>query len=164
MCAILDANAAGEVFRRRDPAERTAGREFFEWLNAGRGRLIVGGRLLQELDGNGTFRKWRVQATLAGRVEYVGHDAVEDRTRQLRQDGVCRSNDEHVVAVAQLGGARLLYTNDGDLQRDFRDRNLIDHPRGKVYSTDPEHSGETLTPTHRRLLANRRPCRTSIGR
>ena len=52
----------------------------------------------------------------------------------LVERGVCQSNDQHVIALAIVSGARLLYSNDRRLQRDFKDRRLIDPP-GKVYST-----------------------------
>ena len=152
MCAILDANVAGQVFGADRPA---AGQAFFEWIDSGRGRLVVGGRLRQELDRNHAFREWRRQAVLAGRIRLLNDEAVDGRARQLEQDNACRSDDEHVVAVAQLGGARLLYSNDDALQDDFNDKALIDLPRGKVYST---RRHEDLRPEHRRLLANRDLC------
>ena len=155
MCAILDANVAGQVFGKDRPP---AGEAFSTWITAGRGRLVVGGRLRRELDGNREFRKWRLQAVLAGRVTLLDDKAVDDRARQLERDNACRSDDEHVVAVAQLGGARLLYSNDGDLQADFGDKALIDQPRGKVYSTRVR---EGLTRQHRRLLADTSLCASS---
>ena len=153
MCAILDANVAGQVFGADRPE---AGRKFFDWFDSGPGRLVAGGRLLQELDKNLVFKEWRLQAVQAGRITLLNNEAVEHRTRRLKQENACRSNDEHVIAIAQLGGPRLLYSNDGDLQDDFADKALVDRPRGKVYSTK-EH--QHLRPEHRRLLANRNLCR-----
>ena len=49
MCAIVDANVAGEVFGENKPP---AGKEFYNWLNTGRGQLVVGGKLLVELNKN----------------------------------------------------------------------------------------------------------------
>ena len=119
MCAILDANVVGQVFGKARPP---AGRAFSTWISSGRGRLVVGGRLRRELDGNREFRKWRLQAVLAGKVTLLNDEVVDDRARQLERENVCRSDDEHVIAVAQLGGARLLFTNDGDLQADFKEQ------------------------------------------
>ena len=152
MCAILDANVAGQVFGADRPA---AGQAFFEWIDSGRGRLVVGGKLRRELDGNRAFRDWRLQAVLAGRIRLLNDEEVDGRARQLKQEGKCRSDDEHVVAVALLGGARLLYSNDDALQKDFGNKDLIDRPRGKVYSTQRHNH---LRPEHRRLLANRNLC------
>ncbi len=47
MCAIVDANVVDEVFGEKRPP---AGEKFFDWLTVGNGRLVVGGRLLEELD------------------------------------------------------------------------------------------------------------------
>ena len=47
MCAIVDANVAREVF---GPSAPPAGEKFFAWLNKGSGRLVVGGKLLEELE------------------------------------------------------------------------------------------------------------------
>lgn len=152
MCAIVDANVARQVFGTNRPQ---VGEAFFRWLHEDRGRLMVGGKLLRELDRNGAFMAWRRQAVLAGRIMLLNDEAVDDRANQLERENACRSDDEHVVAVAQLSGARLLYSNDGDLQADFGDRVLIDRPRGKVYTTRVRND---LTPVHRRLLANRNLC------
>lgn len=153
MCAILDANVVGEVFGAKRPP---AGQAFFKWINSGRGHLVIGGRLRQELDHSQDFKEWRVQAVLAGRITLLSDEAVDSKARQLKQENACRSDDEHVVAVAQLGGARLLYSNDRDLQADFLNKVLIDQPRGKVYSTQVH---DDLRPGHKRLLANRNLCR-----
>ena len=49
--------------------------------------------------------------------------------------GSCRSDDHHVIALAQISGARMLFSNDGALQQDFKNIKLIDQPPGTVYST-----------------------------
>ena len=154
MCAILDANVAAQVFGAERPP---AGRAFFEWIDSGHGRLVLGGRLRRELDRNQRLREWRLQAVLAGQITLLNDDAVDAKARQLKQENACLSDDEHVIAVAQLSGARLLYSNDSDLQDDFCNKALIDQPRGKVYST---RDRDDLTRVHQRLLANRNLCRS----
>ena len=69
---------------------------------------------------------------------------------------MCRSDDEHVLALAVVSGARLLYTNDTALIADFKNREIIANPRGKVYSTAVSNR---VTATHRRLLGDRTLCR-----
>lgn len=155
MCAILDANVAWQVFGTDRPA---AGQAFFRWIDSGPGHLMVGGRLRRELDRSRAFQEWRLQAALAGRITLLNDEAVDGRARALERRNACRSDDPHIVAAAQVSGARLLYTNDADLQADFGDKALIDQPRGKVYST---RIHDDLTPTHRRLLGARRLCGSS---
>lgn len=132
MCAVLDNDVVHEVFGdRRTPA----GQAFFNWIDSGGGRLIGGGKLLKELAGNESFRSWWQAAVFSGLATRVSDAPVEAEAVRLADLKACRSNDEHVVALALVGGARLLYSNDGKLQRDFKNRHLLDRPPGKVYST-----------------------------
>ena len=86
----------------------------------------------------------------------MADDNVEARTIDLRRRDVCNSNDQHVLALALVSGARLLYTNDAALIADFKNRQIVANPRGKVYTT-AENS--EVTNAHRRLLGDRTLCR-----
>ena len=153
MCAILDASAVADVFR---PNATGAAGAFYEWIRNGRGRLVVGGKLREELwEGSGEFRRWYPEAVLSGRVISTDDDRVSAVTADITTTGLCRSNDQHVIALAQVSGARLLYANDKKLQKDFGDRTLISRPRGKVYSTKKHPE---LRPHHKQLL-RRNTCR-----
>ncbi|MCY4232887.1 MAG: hypothetical protein OXE59_03965 [Bacteroidetes bacterium] len=46
MCVILDVNVVHEVINVDSP---DAEKEFFKWINKGRGLLIIGGKLTDEL-------------------------------------------------------------------------------------------------------------------
>ena len=59
MCAIVDANVANEVF---DPCKSEAGEKFYDWIDAATGRLVVGGKLLAELEEGSP--KFRIDAML----------------------------------------------------------------------------------------------------
>ena len=131
MCAILDANAAHQLFGSDRPP---AGKAFFDWIESGTGKLIVGGKLRQELYEAGCG-EWLRGAILAGDAIEIDDAKVDREKETLEDQALCRSDDPHVIALARLGGARLLYSNDRKLHRDFKDRNLIDGPQGKIYST-----------------------------
>ncbi len=148
MCAIVDANVATEVFSTE------AGVKFAQWIDTGRGRLVAAGKLLEELEKT-PLRNWIQQAINAGLLRTVSAADVEIRTAALKSTQACRSNDPHIVALAQVSGARLLYSHDRDLQSDFKNKSLIDQPRGKVYSTQENKS---LLPSHTRLLARTDLC------
>ena len=153
MCAIVDANVAGEVF---NSSPQPAAKRFFNWVNNGIGRLAAGGKLLRELESSSPgFRQWAAEAVRAGKMRTVNEEKVNARTEELIEEGRCRSNDPHILALAQISGARLLYSNDRDLQQDFKDRRLI-RPEGYVYST---LKGKKLTSTHKRHLGRRDLCR-----
>ena len=152
MCAIVDVNVSHEIFGDNRPE---AGEKFFKWLDSGSLRLVVSRKLLAELN-YGKAQQWIRQAILAGKVRQEASGTVDDKEEELRKEGACRANDTHVIALAQISGARLLYSNDKDLHEDFGNKRLIDRPRGKVYSTN-EH--KNFTQAHGRLLNNRNLCR-----
>ena len=157
MCAIVDANVAYEVFGSDRPP---AGKLFFDWLSSPRGQLVIGGKLREELARDRRFSQWLRSALRNGRARSVTDEAVDDHATELRREGVCKSNDLHVLALALESGARLLYTNDTALIDDFGNREVIARPRGKVYTTT---RNADVTDTHRRLLAARDLCRMPRG-
>ena len=153
MCGIVDANVAHEVFGDDRPP---AGVRFFDWLASPRGQLVVGGDLLRELDRNRGFVRWLGVSTRIGRARSMPNEAVNTRADELRRGNTCRSDDEHVIALALVSGARLLYTNDSGLIADFKNREIVANPRGKVYTTAENNE---VTTAHRRLLGDRTLCR-----
>jgi len=151
MCAILDANVAHEVFTT---PQTEAGREFLRWLTRRQGRLVVGGKLRRELARHRAAERWIVEGIRAGRVRAARNDDVDKLAKELA--GSCRSDDPHIIALARISGARLLYSNDRALHQDFGDRDLLKHPRGKVFSTlETPH----LTDVHQELLNRTDLCR-----
>ena len=156
MCAILDANVVPDVF---SSDQLTAGKEFFKWINSGIGRLVVGGKLLEELNRT-SARVWARRALNRGLIRSVSEGKVRERTEKLQNEGLYGSDDPLVIALVQVSGARLLYTNDEKLQRDFRNKNLVDNPAGKVYSTKPKNNpNKEFRPVHRNLLRRNDLCR-----
>ena len=154
MCAIVDANVVHEVFGSNLPQ---AGERFFDWIEKGSQRFVAGGKQLDEIEqGSEAFRKWASEAIGAGKMRVINKVEVDARTREIENKGGYESDDPHVLALAQVSGARLLYSNDGDLQEDFGNKNLIDQPRGKVYSTQVNKNFQRA---HRDLLNNRNLCR-----
>lgn len=138
MCAILDNSARDEVFGN---TPTTRGRLFFDWINQGQGRLSIGGTKLRAELGGSTqqpgsinFRRWLPTAIRRGLIIQPDDDnTVDAAADDLKVQGICLSDDPHVLALAQDTGARLLYSNDGDLQEDFRNRDIIKGVRGKIY-------------------------------
>ena len=151
MGAIVDANVADEVFGSN---RSEAGKQFFDWIDAGKGVLMVGGGILQEFDKT-SFRKrrikeWMRQAVLAGNVREFKDPKINKLKTKLLGEKKCRSDDPHILALAQVSGARLLYSNDKKLQQDFKNKELIDQPRGKIYPTNNED--KKFQKKHKKLL------------
>ena len=156
MCAIVDASVRDQVFGKKKPE---AGELFFDWLDKGKRKpkLVVGGKLLQELGSSPNFVSWLRGALLAGRAKRIPDKEVDTETKELEDLNICKSNDHHVLALARVSGARLLFANDQDLQEDFGNREIIGGVGGRVYSTKCYRH---VTSTHRRLLSRSDLCGT----
>lgn len=152
MCAIVDVNVVHEVFGVNRPE---AGIRFRDWISSGSGRLVIGGQLKEELTRNQKFKEWTVQGRLSGQLHEIDENTVKEATTILEDSGACISDDPHIIALAQVSGARLLFTNDRDLQEDFGNRQLVNNPRGKIYTT---RMGPRVTQSHRNLLRRKDLC------
>ena len=73
-----------------------------------------------------------IERVRSGKAKIVPGHKVDEVEQQLIQGDRFKSDDPHVLALALVAGARLLYTHDDDLKDDFKDPGLIRAPRGKV--------------------------------
>jgi hypothetical protein len=149
MCAIVDVNNCHKIFGRTD-VQTPAGKFFLDWLESERGRVVIGGtQMKREIDRVGRYDKWLKTAIARGRVRQERDNLVDAEANTLGGNPHCRSDDQHLLALARIAGARLLFTEDPDLQEDFRNHQIIANPRGKVYSTRIDHE---VSKAHQRLL------------
>lgn len=159
MCAIVDASVKGELKAGGSPA----GVEFLKWLLYGNGIMVLGGtKLRTELCATpATERDSRLIADLkrANRVREYDDVQVNSLAEHLYKEDVCKSDDHHIIALATISKARLLFSNDPDLHKDFGNKNLVDNPRGKVYSTLRDGQFKRQ---HRELLENPELCHPSV--
>lgn len=159
MCAIVDASVANQLW---ECGGTPAGKAFREAVDQGKVPLVTGGSQRDELMRSGEqMRRWLAELQSAGRLTRVDDEQVNLRCREIcdasATDGkLYDSDDPHVIALAQVSGARLLYTKDQKLTRDFKKKRLIDEPRGRVYSTS---QADDLTRSHRDLLRRNDLCR-----
>lgn len=137
MCIIIDSDRLSAFLAH--PLNENAA-PIHNWLN-GTGKLVysTGDAFSRELSDNAKTRLKDLNQR--GRAEYVPDDVVSDMAIKLRRnDSVhIKSNDHHVLALAIVSGARLLYTGDNDLMADFKNKKIVDNPRGSIYS-DRRHS------------------------
>lgn len=159
MCAIVDASVANQLW---ECGGTPAGQAFRKAVEQGKVPLVTGGSQCDELMRSGEqMRHWLAALQSAGRLTRVDDEQVNLRCREIcdasaTDGGLYVSDDPHVIALAQVSGARLLYTNDQRLTEDFKKKRLIDTPRGRVYST--RRQGE-LKRSHRDLLRDKDLCR-----
>ena len=155
MCAIVDASAAHQILTD-SPSD--AGRELFNWIGKGYRRLVVGGRLTDELKICGRGVEPLIYELIqSGNARSLPSDKVTEREQEIQRDPGIRSDDPHVIALAQLSGARLLFSDDRALSRDFMDTSLIHSPYGHVYTTRGDDS-KSFTQEHADLLGRENLC------
>lgn len=140
MCLIVDACVSHEVFGQRSP--RTD--KIWEWLQKD-GRLACGGRLLTELQHSRNGLRLLAELRRQSKLQTARQDQVDAEETLIRALPALRSNDPHVLAVARLTGARTLFTSDGQLMDDFRDRDLVSPP-GRIFSKHTQTSLLSHTP------------------
>jgi PIN domain len=131
MCVIIDACLAGEAFGKPPSADM---RPVIDWIFKKNGHLVYGGQLATELERLGRARRLLLELLRSGRARLLPNAALAEEGEILRRTNLCRSNDVHVLSLARLSGARTLCTSDRNLQRDFKNQQLIAKPRGKVYT------------------------------
>lgn len=57
--------------------------------------------------------------------------AIDAEEKRLIERGACESNDEHIIAIGLVTGARLVFSDDRQLGRDFRNARVV-QPPGRV--------------------------------
>jgi len=145
LCLIIDANKTADFVNRRRDADH---QPIYRWLERD-GRLAIGGRLLKEQYRVEKAKRYLLQLLRAGRALRCDDGEVNAEERQVGDSGLCRSDDPHVIALARVSGARVLFTGDRDLMADFGNPQLVPGPRGKIYKRAE----------HEHLLRNSPPCR-----
>ncbi len=156
MCAIVDINIIHELWQDTGNA---AGQGFRAAVEQGKVPLVVGGsQYARELNkSNLRIRQWIAELKRAGKLATLDNTAVDVQKESLKQDvDACKSSDHHILALALISKARLLYTNDRNLIKDFGNKELIDSPRGKVYSTA---RSSDFNRSRKRLLSDQTLCK-----
>lgn len=150
MCVIIDANIADDVFGKHGPAS-TKG--LLDQIISGKLIFVVGGsRLVNELDKiSNTARDVIRQALISGIGISMSKEAIDNQTERLIQNHRFVSNDQHIIALAQVSGARLLCSYDRALHEDFKNKELINNPRGRIYPAS-EPADQEFGKKHRDLL------------
>ncbi|CCD83654.1 protein of unknown function [Bradyrhizobium sp. ORS 285] len=129
MCLIIDNNVAHEVVQKSRSAM-----PIIKALDCRKVMLATGGLHLQELLGNKMGRLIK-ELIRNGRARNFSGPIIESKTKEYEANESVRSDDPHILALAAVSGARVLYTRDKDLIGDFRNKSLIS-PRGSIYSSE----------------------------
>ena len=132
MCIIIDADRMDRFFAAPLLEEVEP---IHKWIGEKDGIIAysIYGKLRDELTG---IKKAKFQEMYRnGRAILIDSEKIRLEQQRLAGIGNCKSNDVHILALANVSGARVLYTGDDALMDDFRNREIINNPRGKIYSS-----------------------------
>ena len=151
MCLIIDA-CVRDAFFAAEPCD--ACEEVHKWLKRG-GAFAVGGTKYMEECFQGE-RRMRILISHweRGTARVFPHALVDEE--QTAIESSCTSNDSHIIALARISGARVLYSYDraSGLHADFKNTDLVSKPQGKIYKTE----------SHKALLEHTKSCATASKR
>lgn len=152
MCLIVDANLASLVFGDQ-PSEDFL--PIIDWLTSPKrkGQLIVGGQLTEELFSIDRARRFILRLAQAGRAIFRSPNEVGLEREQVIATGECRSDDPHIIVLARISGARVLCSRDKNLHQDFKNLELINLPKGRIYQNAK----------HAKILGHTSACRHSLS-
>jgi predicted nucleic acid-binding protein len=132
MCIIVDANVASRVFAvpREDDFS-----PLWDWIENNNGKMVFGGKHGVELRRVGRVARRLTELWRAGLAVQVGDSDISREEKKLPKAPQRKSDDPHILALARASGARILCTNDGDLEADFKNLELVPRPKGKIYKS-----------------------------
>lgn len=127
MCIIIDTNTFGDFSK---PSDRTVV-ALQRWLGSKQGKVIYSP--IEEWE---VFPKELLRSLMrSDSLTLIPSEEVYKEAERLEADTELqlKSNDAHILAVARLSGARILYSRDRKLHTDFKNSSII--RGGMVYSS-----------------------------
>lgn len=128
MCLIVDASVATLVFSPQ-PHEDFA--PVWQALSTSRAVAVYGGKLTEEYGKLPTVLRLLVELDRRGAVRKVSDRDVEAAAGRFSRRSL-RSDDAHILGLAEVARVRLLCSHDKELHADFTDPALL-QPQGSVY-------------------------------
>lgn len=129
MCIIVDANTCHKFAN----GQNNEAAPIIDWLKNRRGQLVYGGKLRREVLKT-SFRRVYLQMKSAGWLHEEDDTTIDLEENRIEDECDIKSDDAHVLALAIVSGARVLFTRDHALACDFKNRSLLPAPRGRIYS------------------------------
>ncbi len=131
MCVIIDTNKLSVFFNGADEASAA----LLKWVFRSSSIVFATqGKVAKEIK---AARKMTAFLELKRQHKahaYTRHD-LSQHEEKLKDNKHCSSDDVHVLALALASGARVLYSGDKNLHKDFKNSAIIPNPPGKVYSS-----------------------------
>jgi hypothetical protein len=127
VCLIIDSNVVHKISDVDHQPIMMA-------LAAKKATLVYGGELRREYRKIKDFyHKILLRLDQSGAAKIYLDKEIDQKTDDLKQAGGYSSDDPHILALAIVTGARLVCSEDNAVCSDFKNKTLINNPRGSVY-------------------------------
>ena len=127
MCIIIDANKCDELVKEDSDLQPVK-----NWIEKKNGKIVFVPKhpiFIKELEGcSDKFRRLLEYYRQNGLVTNIDAKKVETKRKTLKN---LQSNDDHIIALALVSGAKILVSGDKNLHEDFK--NKENGVGGKVY-------------------------------
>ena len=130
MCIIIDTNKMSAFLKNTSSEDL---QPIHTWLSKRGGSFVYTtyGKYGEELK---DFQRKLRAYYQSGQARVFTEKQIEPEEDYLENLKQHKSNDIHILALARASGARLLYTGDKALIADFGNKEIINNPKGKIYS------------------------------
>ncbi len=128
MAVVIDANCGHKVVRDADYIE------IREWFLNDKAKIAISEDLFKELYKK-SFKPFYDEMKKLQRVRVLDGEE-ENRVDEAIPTilPIIQSDDPHILAMMIVGDFRLIVTEDNDLREDVKNKEIINGPRGKIYS------------------------------
>ncbi len=132
---IIDANISHKFFRSPVDPDFVP---VWKWISDKDGMLVVDKALMDELCHCHEITKRLANLKRNHRLIEVEDAAIQAERKHLAKKKL-HSNDAHIIALARASRARVLCSEDANLHKDFKNRELVPKPPGRVYRRANKH-------------------------
>lgn len=140
MCLIIDINVFHKFLDENDGDLKELHKLFFKpQKNSKKVFLVYGGKLRDEYKASTKIARAIIALDRAGKAKAIDDKSVLDETDRVEKLKLCVSDDQHIIGLARISNTRLLCSHDKDLHTDFKNNELLDNPRGRVYQNVAHH-------------------------
>jgi hypothetical protein len=132
VCLIIDASCASSVFASPTPKDFLP---IHRWIDNRKGLLVLGGKNKKELFNIEKARLAIMEWSRKSRASFINDGEIKAKESEILRQALLTSNDEHVLALAIVSGARCLCSpGDHALCADFKNKKIVgNHHKGKIY-------------------------------
>lgn len=164
MCVrtIVDASAFRHLC---EPTQKSAGNQLRRWISRGNGVVVYSSKLTdyaielrQYSEVDRLFRDYNQR----GLALDIDHIRIQEALDKIPGHPVRRSNDAHILALAEASHATVLFSCDGKLREDFADHRVLSNvgqrKRRSVPSLVDNSPADTTSATQRWRFLDKRRC------